>query len=149
MVRALSPTEAAYIAGIVDGEGTITLTPMYAGENRRLVVSVSSTERYLLDYVLKSVGIGQITTKRTYSSKHMPSFTFRVRNRQALELLKHITPFLQTYKRQRADLALRHYLALTPRNGKYRPAVRAARAAFEREFMALRHGLTSRYTPRR
>ena len=25
-VRALSPTEAAYIAGIVDGEGTVTLT---------------------------------------------------------------------------------------------------------------------------
>jgi hypothetical protein len=45
-VRALSPTEAAYVAGIVDGEGTITLTTMHAGENRRLVVSVSSTERF-------------------------------------------------------------------------------------------------------
>ena len=146
-VRALSPTEAAYVAGIVDGEGTVTLTTMHVGENRRLVVSVSSTERYLLEYLVKTVGAGQITSKRTYSSKHAPSFTFRVTNRQALDLLQHITPYLQTYKRLRAALALRHYLALTPRNGKYRPIISAARAEFERSFLALRSGPTSRPHP--
>ena len=36
-VKQLDPPEAAYIAGLVDGEGTVTLTTMHRGENRRLV----------------------------------------------------------------------------------------------------------------
>jgi hypothetical protein len=36
----LPPDIAAYIAGLIDGEGTITLTRLHAGENRRLVVSI-------------------------------------------------------------------------------------------------------------
>jgi hypothetical protein len=43
-LRQLSDTEAAYLAGIIDGEGTITLTRTHRGENRRPVVSISSTE---------------------------------------------------------------------------------------------------------
>jgi hypothetical protein len=34
-IRELSATEAAYIAGIVDGEGTITLTRTHRDEGRR------------------------------------------------------------------------------------------------------------------
>lgn len=68
-VKELSPTEAAYAAGIVDGEGTITLTTMHAGENRRLVVSVSSTERHLLEYLVEIIGAGRITSKRTYNTR--------------------------------------------------------------------------------
>ena len=44
----LSDVEAAYVAGIIDGEGTITLTRTHRGENRRPVVSISSTELPLL-----------------------------------------------------------------------------------------------------
>jgi hypothetical protein len=47
-MKALSEVDAAYVAGIIDGEGTITLTRMHRGENRRLVVSISSTELVLL-----------------------------------------------------------------------------------------------------
>src|SRR6266700_2445268 len=50
-LHALDPRDAAYIAGLIDGEGTITLTREHRGENRRLVVSISSTERVLLDFV--------------------------------------------------------------------------------------------------
>ncbi len=42
--RKLKLTDAAYIAGLIDGEGTITLTREHANENRRLVVSISNTE---------------------------------------------------------------------------------------------------------
>ena len=55
-----------------------------------------------LEYVAKTVGAGRITSKRTYSVKHAPSFTFRVTNRHALDLLRFIAAYLQTYKRQRA-----------------------------------------------
>lgn len=43
-VRKLKLTDAAYIAGLIDGEGTINLTHEHRGENRRLVVSISNTE---------------------------------------------------------------------------------------------------------
>lgn len=64
-LRTLSAVDAAYVAGIIDGEGTITLVRMHRGENRRPVVSISNTELQLLQYVLTVVGAGRITNKRT------------------------------------------------------------------------------------
>jgi hypothetical protein len=46
LINAMPPTIAAYVAGLVDGEGTITLTRLHAGENRRLVVSIANTGSY-------------------------------------------------------------------------------------------------------
>jgi hypothetical protein len=46
-VNLLDQTDAAYIAGIIDGEGTVTLSRHYRSENRQLVISVSNTERPL------------------------------------------------------------------------------------------------------
>ena len=62
-VKKLSPEEAAYIAGLIDGEGTISLTRKHRGENRQLMVSISSTEQPLLQYVKKVIGAGRITNK--------------------------------------------------------------------------------------
>jgi intein/homing endonuclease len=44
-VRKLSPEQAAYLAGLIDGEGTIALTRKHRGEHRQLMVSISSTEQ--------------------------------------------------------------------------------------------------------
>jgi len=55
-IKELSDTEAAYVAGIIDGEGTIGLTRIHPNENRRPVVSISSTERPLLEYIKSVVG---------------------------------------------------------------------------------------------
>lgn len=134
VVRKLLETDAAYIAGIVDGEGTISLLRHHAGEFRRPVVSVANTDYALLQYLLDTIGAGRITNKRTAKRHHTPSFTFVVYSRQALALLEQITPFLRTYKRARAELLLQSYLALTPRNGKYTLSMLAAREAFEVRF---------------
>ena len=74
--RQLTVGEAAYLAGIVDGEGTITLTRMHRGENRRPVVSISSTELPLLLYVKSVVGAGRITRKACVRSCHTPSYAY-------------------------------------------------------------------------
>jgi hypothetical protein len=58
--------------------------------------------------------------------------------RQALALLECIAPYLRSYKAKRAQLALKSYLAVTPRNGKYIPEILAARQAFERSFFSVR-----------
>jgi hypothetical protein len=71
-VSSLSPVDAAYIAGLVDGEGTITLSRKHAGDGRQLVVSISNTEAALLEYVLHTVAAGKITRKRTVKPHHSP-----------------------------------------------------------------------------
>jgi hypothetical protein len=45
-VNSLSTVDAAYLAGLVDGEGTITLSRKHAREKRQLVVSISSTTSF-------------------------------------------------------------------------------------------------------
>lgn len=140
--KTLTPIDAAYVAGLIDGEGTITLSRRHANERRQLVVSIVSTERAILDWVLTHIGVGKVTSKRTTSPRHAPSFTFSVSNRQALALLRQVVPFLRSYKRIRAGMAVDRYVSVTPRNGRYNPAQDAARTQFEIDFLAVTAGST-------
>jgi hypothetical protein len=137
-VKPLEAASAAYIAGLVDGEGTVTLTRLHLGENRRLVVTISNCDLKLLGFVLGEIGVGKITRKRTCLPQHAAAFTFQLSGRQALALLSRITPYLRSYKARRAQLALESYLSVTPRNGKYTAEVLAARKAFEQRFLSMR-----------
>lgn len=134
----LDQTDAAYIAGLIDGEGTVTLSRRHRSENRQLVVSISNTEHPLLEYVLNSVGAGKITNKKTYQSHHTPSYTYAISNRQALSLLNQTRPYLKTYKAKRSDIILRDYIRLTPRNGYYSAEMKKARTDFEHKVMKIK-----------
>jgi hypothetical protein len=135
VARTLTIDEAAYLAGLIDGEGTISLSRRHANERRQLVVSISSTELELLDWAASTTGVGKITRKRTTSDKHAPGLTYSVSNRQALAVLSQVQPYLRSYKKLRAKLVLDQYLALTPRNGKYTDEVAMRRAVFESTFL--------------
>jgi hypothetical protein len=135
-VNQLSRECAAYISGLIDGEGTITLTRLHANENRRLVVSIANTEIQLLKFVIDEVGAGKITRKRTISDRHTPSYCYAITSRQALDLLRQLSPYLRSYKRNRAELVLAHYVLLTPRNGKYTSHGLVERRKFEQELLS-------------
>ena len=137
-VKLLDQADAAYIAGLIDGEGTVTLSRRHRSENRQLVVSISNTDRPLLEYVLDTVGAGKITGKRTYQPQHTASYTYTISNRQALALLKQMLLYLKTYKAKRSDLILRDYVRLTPRNGHYSPEIKRARTDFEKKVMKIK-----------
>jgi hypothetical protein len=136
-INAMSPCDAAYLAGIIDGEGTITLTRTHRGENRRPVLSISSTECPLLRYVQTTIGAGRISGKMRTRPHHSPSFAYVITGRQALAVLSQVSPHLRTYKLERARLLLEEYIALTPRNGKYTADQRARRAQFETRFFSI------------
>ncbi len=129
-VKPLTPLTVGYLAGLIDGEGTVTLTRKHRRENRQLAITISSTERKVLEYVLGILGAGKITRKRVYQAHHLPSYTYAIYNRQALQVLAWIQPNLQTYKAKRAELILSQYVSLTPRNGKYSENQRIQREAF-------------------
>jgi hypothetical protein len=145
-MKTLSDVEAAYVAGIIDGEGTITLTRLHRNENRRAVVSISSCELQLLTYVRSIVGAGHITGKVCAREHHSPSFMYSISSRQALSLLARVYPFLRTYKSDRARLLLDEYQRVTPRNGRYTAEQRLAREQLEIRFFAIstRAGTTRR-----
>jgi len=136
----LKQTEAAYIAGLVDGEGTVTLTRKHKNEQRQLCLSISSTEKPLLNFVKSATGVGKITTKKVAKIHHSPSFTYAVYNRQALNILLQINPFLISYKQARAQLILETYLEVTPRNGKYSKKLLARKDEFERAVLMMKPG---------
>jgi hypothetical protein len=138
--QGLVESDAAYIAGLIDGEGTVTLTRKHKNENRQLCVSISSTERDLLEFVLDATGVGKITNKSTRKSHHTHSYAYAVYNRHALALLEAVTPHLKSYKHDRAKLILRNYLEVTPRNGKYTQEILANKAEFEQSVLSITPG---------
>ncbi len=136
-VNFISNIDAAYIAGLIDGDGSILLSKRHKADNRQLVISISNNDRNLLDSISNIVGAGKITTKRTTSVKHEQNFTYSISNRQAITLLEHIETHLKTYKKKRARLILDEYIAVTPRNGKYSEALKQQREEFIERFFAL------------
>ncbi|WP_240050867.1 hypothetical protein [Metabacillus litoralis] len=67
--------EVAYLAGIIDGEGSITLTKIHKNENRRPCITIASTDIELLSYTHSLTG-GVISSKKNYNpDKHKDSFT--------------------------------------------------------------------------
>jgi hypothetical protein len=133
----LAITDAAYIAGLLDGEGTVTLSRRHRGDGRQLVVSIANTERRLVEFVLARVGAGKITRKRVAVVHYTPSCTYSISNRQALTLLQQLLPFLHSHKRERTQLVLRAYTTLVPRNGKCTSHSEQLRHEFENQFFAI------------
>ena len=134
----LSRTDAAYIAGLIDGEGTIGLVRKHRNDYRQLGISISSTEPALLEFVRTTCGTGVISSKRRTNTHHTQSYTFAVYNRRALDLLKQVHPFLRTYKKLRSELILKDYLVVTPRNGRYSPGMLERKRAFEDSVMSIK-----------
>lgn len=133
----MSESECAYLAGIIDGEGTVTLTVKQKGGSRHLAVTVSGTESTLMNYLPKVIGAGRITNKKTYKLNHAPAYTYSIYSRQAISLLGQILPYLRTYKAKRAKLALKEYILVTPRNGKYSPEQKISKDKFVEKFLAI------------
>jgi hypothetical protein len=142
-VHQLAATDAAYIAGIIDVEGTISLTRRHRNDNRQLETSISNTDIALLKFLKDSVGAGRITIKRTNQDNHTKSATYSISNRQALGLLEPVSGYLKTYKAKRAQIVLQNYLKLTPRNGRYTPEIAEMRSEFIECF--LRKNSSNRY----
>ena len=139
-VNRLGASAAAYVAGLVDGEGTVTLTRVHRKESKRLIVCVSNNELTILKFLQTAIGVGKITGKRTYSDRHRRNFTYQVSSRQALALLAQIVRYMNSYKALRARLALREYVSVTPRNGRYSRELTAARNDFEARLLAILPG---------
>ncbi|MDR6999510.1 LAGLIDADG family homing endonuclease [Neobacillus niacini] len=131
--------EAAYVAGIIDGEGSISLTRMHENEHRRPCISIASTDRELLIYV-QTLTNGTINNKKNYNpERHKNSFTLTIKKKEdVLSILSYISPYLRVdKKRRRAQWILKNYENVTPRNGKYNTELLAKKIDFEEKFFEI------------
>ena len=125
----------AYVAGLIDGEGTITLSHNNRGDAFRTpVVSMTSTTRELVDLLRAEYG-GSVRTHKTYRTLHSDSFIWSVRHDRALVMLGRIARYLRVPEKvHRANLILDRYKAVTPRNGKYSDRLKHDKLEFEHSF---------------
>ncbi len=112
--------EKAYVAGLVDGEGSVTLSRKHSNETPSPEVSIANNSLHLLDWVKNIVGAGKITSKSKNKVYHAQSYTWSVRDNKAICFLNEIKKYL-IVKRQQAELITKKYKVCTPRNGKYSP----------------------------
>lgn len=99
--------QLAYTAGIIDGEGSISLL---RGESRPvqyfgLAVQVGSTTEWLLLWLESEYG-GHIYKFNGNRPKSKPAWKWRINGKFALEFLELIVPYLHIKKPQ-AELAIK------------------------------------------
>ena len=126
----------AYIAGIIDGEGSVVLSKRRkTAQFRTPVVSVSSTTLEILEYLRSHYG-GSISKHKVYQEHHKQSWSWKLDYGRAVRLCADVLPYLlEPEKRRRAQLLVDVYGRVTVRNGKYTPEQLEAKKAFEHEFL--------------
>lgn len=135
----MTETEKAYIAGIIDGEGSIMLTRFHKNQYPSPCISIASTDLELLEWVKLKIGNGKITSKKNYNKiRHKDSFTYTLGYDVAIDLLKEIEPYLVIEKKKsRAKYIIKNYKSVTIRNGRYNEEQKLRKENFYTEFMTL------------
>jgi hypothetical protein len=96
----LSDTQAAYIAGIVDGEGSVMIVTHHAAY--AIKVSISNGDRPLLEWLVATTGIGGIVATRAATERTRATWIWHVNGEGAESLLKQIAPYMLVKAKQAA-----------------------------------------------
>lgn len=99
----LTPTQAAYIAGFLDGEGSVIL--YMRRDSVALRVSFSNTKLEPLNWIKEAVGMGSIIIKHHTNLKHRASAMYQLNSDAAAQLLKQVLPYL-VLKHEQAEIAI-------------------------------------------
>lgn len=101
--KTLSDCDAAYLAGILDGEGNISLLRK-TGRNPRIRIQIANTDKNLIDWIICTTGVGNINT-RPGTDKHKTAYAWVCNNQPAILILQQIKKYL-IIKRDRCNLAI-------------------------------------------
>lgn len=136
MVYTLPMSRFIYMAGLMDGEGSIILARNNAADKFKTpYLSVSSTTREIVDWLIENFG-GHASVQKVYQDHHKQSWNWKLRNKaQMFELIAEVEPhMLEPVKKARMRLLLDEYENVTKRNGKYTPEQAQAKREFEERF---------------
>lgn len=101
--REMSTVERAYLAGIVDGEGSIILYESRGAVALRIIVA--NTDHRLIEWVRNVTAVGQDTGAHKATERHKASYYWACNSDAAYSVLTQIRPYL-VVKTAQADLAM-------------------------------------------
>lgn len=127
----------SWVAGLVDGEGSIMLGRSRKTEFRSPQLSVSNTAIELLEPLQRIFG-GRICNHGRRTKKHAVAYSWRLSHDQALMAMSKIYPFMQhPLKRKRIQFLIARYKRVTKRNGRYTEKELQRKQSFEDQFFQL------------
>ena len=109
-MRRLEQVDASYLAAFIDGEGSF----IRAKGTRRWKITVSQTQRDVLDWARMTVGAGTITSERntgkwlikTVGSKYEDIHRWHVHGWEAAALVRQLLPYIRVRREAAARLLL-------------------------------------------
>jgi hypothetical protein len=103
----IAEQDLAYVAGLFDGEGCVTVSrhQTTTAFTHQAQITITNTDREILEWVQGLFGLGSIQVKPSYSDRHSAGYTWVASSRQARDFLLAVSPYLRV-KRQQANLAL-------------------------------------------
>lgn len=110
VAETLDPSDAAYLAGLIDGEGSIMLTNR-ATHSVHIRLSISNTHMPVLEWTAATTNVGAIYRHREADELHKASYSWRCHGDGAESVIRQVEPFLHI-KGPQARLALDHHAAL-------------------------------------
>lgn len=142
-ITTLTEVERAYIAGLVDGEGSIFVAAVGPKRNRTVypVVTVAMTHRGVIDWLSERVAAGTVklhnqTNLRRYPQLK-PQFRVQVFGKRAKLLCEALLPYLRV-KREQARL-----VTTFPVDARIAPGVRIERTEINETRYRLRDEINS------
>jgi len=136
----MTDLEKAYIAGVIDGEGSIMLIKFHNNQYPSPCITISSSTVEILEWIKSKIKAGTIKGKKNYSpEKHKNSYTYELRYDNAIKLLTEIAPYLVIEtKKKKAEMLVNYYKRITPRNGKYTAEQLWLKENFYNEFISIK-----------
>jgi len=107
----LTVAQKAYLAGLIDGEGSVQIvraTTSYNRKSRRIYhqlrVLVFNNNYDMISWIKNAVGYGNIRTRKRQSPRHQKGYIYVATALKALEIVRAVYPYLIAKKKQ-ADVA--------------------------------------------
>ncbi len=141
----MTPEEAAWLAGYIDGDGCVSLSNRSGRVWRSPLLVIDSCDTELLDEVIRLAG-GALIKKPSREAHHRQAWTWRLTGADnIIALLTKIEPYMRCRsKRDRAKMLINRWRECTPSNGFYSDDQRQRKADFEAQFLACGGGRGSR-----
>lgn len=140
-------TDKAWVAGLMDGDGCITMRPS-GGPFRSPQIVVDNTDLEIL-HELQRLYEGSLVKKAKQQAHHRQCWSWRLYGADnIITFLTDILPYMKCQaKVDRATLLTTEYKQVTHRNGRYSAEARAEKLSFESRFMRTCAGRGSRGIP--
>ena len=133
--------DLAYLAGIIDGEGTIGIYKGAEPFNYHLALIITNTYAPMLDWVRARTG-GSLTRHTPETARHKQGWQVVVWQARAADVIRLCQPYL-IVKAQQADLALRFmsdYVSFRGRNSPVTEEQVAKRRWYYEQSLAINGG---------